>query len=229
LALDLAQTLRKRRVSDWLGCFGHLAIAVVMIVQAPTLTLFLMPAIIHMVFAGGSFLIRDRPKRLEQNLMGRVVSYAGGFGVFAFVQFASFVRPDWLTVTSNPILGLTGIAFGIAGVLLEIWAVWHLKFAFATEPAARRLVTTGPYRFARHPIYTGGCLAYLGLFLTRPTVAIAVVLLGWAFCVRMRMQYEEAILESAFPSYADYRRRVGAIGTWPSPGRDSIQNNRAAA
>jgi len=47
-------------------------------VQAPALTLFLMPAIIHMVFAGGSFLIRDRPRRLEQNLMGRVVSYAGG-------------------------------------------------------------------------------------------------------------------------------------------------------
>jgi protein-S-isoprenylcysteine O-methyltransferase Ste14 len=229
LAPQLAQTLSQRRVSDWLGCLGHLAIAAVMIVQAPTLTLFLMPAIIHMVFAGGSFLIRDRPQRLEQNLMGRVVSYAGGFGVFAFVQFASFVKPEWLTVTSNPYLGLTGIALGVLGVSLEIWAIWHLKFAFATEPAARRLVTTGPYRFARHPIYSGGCLAYAGLFLTRPTVAIAVVLLGWAFCVRMRMQYEEAILESAFPSYADYRRRVGAIGPWPSWGRNSIEDDRAAA
>jgi protein-S-isoprenylcysteine O-methyltransferase Ste14 len=229
LALQLAHTLGRRRVSDWFGCFGHLAIAAVMIVQAPALTLFLMPAIIHMVFAGGSFLIRDRPRRLEQNLMGRVVSYAGGFGVFAFVQFASFVKPEWLTVTSNPMLGLTGIALGILGVAIEIWAIWHLKFAFATEPAARRLVTTGPYQFARHPIYSGGCLAYAGLFLTRPTIVIAVVLLGWAFCIRMRMQYEEAILESVFPSYADYRRRVGAIGPWPSRDRDKIENTRAAA
>jgi protein-S-isoprenylcysteine O-methyltransferase Ste14 len=223
LSLPLSQTLSTRRLSDWLGCVGHLAIGAVMIVQAPTLTLFLMPAIIHMVFAGGSFLIRDRPQRLEQNLMGRAVSYAGGFGVFAFVQFASFVRPEWLTVTSNPYLGLTGIALGVCGVSIEIWAIWHLKFAFATEPAARRLVTTGPYRFARHPIYSGGCFAYAGLFLTRPTVAIAVVLLGWALCVRMRMKYEEAILESAFPSYADYRRRVGAIGPWPMLGRAAVQ------
>jgi protein-S-isoprenylcysteine O-methyltransferase Ste14 len=45
----------------------------------------------------------------------------------------------------------------------------------------------------------------------------------------MRMQYEEAILESVFPSYADYRRRVGAIGPWPSRDRDNIENTRAAA
>ena len=95
--------------------------------------------------------------------------------------------------------------------------MWHLRFSFATEPAARRLVKTGPYRLARHPIYCGGCLAYIGLLMTHPTVPLAIALTGWAVCIGMRMRYEEAILTQAFPEdYADYRRRVGALVPWPA-------------
>jgi protein-S-isoprenylcysteine O-methyltransferase Ste14 len=46
---------------------------------------------------------------------------------------------------------------------------------------------------------------------------MVIVLVGWVLCIRLRMQYEEAILTSAFPEYADYRRRVGALLTWPAP------------
>ena len=72
-------------------------------------------------------------------------------------------------------------------------------------------MTTGPYRLSRHPIYTGGCIAYLGLLITRPTLPIAIALVVWAVFMRMRMRYEEAILASVFPAYEDYRARVGAI------------------
>ena len=76
---------------------------------------------------------------------------------------------------------------------------------------------TGPYRLARHPIYSGGCLAYIGLLMTHPTVPLAIALTGWAVCIGMRMRYEEAILTQAFPEdYADYRRRVGALVPWPA-------------
>lgn len=206
--------LPRRRASDWVGFFGHLAVAVLTVVRAPTLTLFLLPGIVHMMVAAGSFLVRDTPRRREQDPLGRIVSYAGGFGLYGFIQFASMFRPEWLAVTDNAGLGLTGIACGVMGVFVEIWAVWHLRFAFATEPAARRLVTTGPYRLARHPIYTGGCLAYLGLFLTHPTLPLAIALGGWAVCIVLRMRFEEAILTQAFPDYADYRRRVGALVPW---------------
>jgi protein-S-isoprenylcysteine O-methyltransferase Ste14 len=206
----------RRRASDWIGFVGHLGVAVVTVVRTPTLTLFLLPGIVHMVVAAGSFLVRDTPRRKEQDPIGRIVSYAGGFGVYGFIQYASFFRPDWLDVTDNAGLGLAGIAVGLLGVFVEIWAVWHLRFAFATEPAARRLVTSGPYRIARHPIYTGACLAYLGMLMTHPTMPLAIALAGWAVCVGLRMRYEEAILTKAFPEYVDYRRRVGALVPWPT-------------
>ena len=211
--------MRSRRASDWAGFLGHFAVAALTVVRTPSLSLFLLPGIVHMLVAAGSFLVRDTPRKKEQDPIGRIVSYAGGFGVFGFVQIASFVRPDWLETTDNPYLGLTGFALGIAGVFLEIWAVWHLRFAFATEPAARRLITSGPYRFARHPIYCGGCLAYAGLLMSHPTVPLALVLVGWAICIRMRMRFEETIMTQAFPDYAVYRRRVGALVPWPAFGR----------
>jgi len=200
-----------RRASDWLGFIGHLTIAVINVVRTPSLTVFILPPIVHMLFAAGSFLVRDEPQRVERNLVGRVVSYAGAFGMFAFMMFASALKPEWLTLTTNSALGVIGVLLGLLGLGLEIWAIWHLKFAFSTEPAARRLVTTGPYRMSRHPIYTGGCIAYVGLLITRPTLPIAVALVVWAICMRLRMRYEEAILSSVFPAYADYRSRVGAI------------------
>jgi protein-S-isoprenylcysteine O-methyltransferase Ste14 len=196
---------------------GHLAIAVLTVVRTPALTLFLLPGIVHMMVAAGSFLVRDTPQRKEQDPVGRIVSYAGGFGVFGFVQFATSFRPEWLAVTDNAGLGLFGISLGFVGIFIEIWAVWHLRFSFATEPAARRLVKTGPYRLARHPIYSDACLPYIGLLMTHPTVPLAIALTGWAVCIGMRMRYEEVILTQAFPEdYADYRRRVGALVPWPA-------------
>jgi protein-S-isoprenylcysteine O-methyltransferase Ste14 len=41
-------------------------------------------------------------------------------------------------------------------------------------------------------------------------------------CIRLRMHYEEAILTSAFPEYADYRRRVGPLMTWPGAARATV-------
>lgn len=207
---------RRRRASDWAGFLGHLGVAVFTVARTPTLTLFLLPGIVHMMVAAGSFLVRDTPVRKEQDPLGRVVSYAGGFGVFGFVQFSASFRPEWIALTDNAALGLAGFAFGFLGVFIEIWAVWHLRFAFATEPAARRLVMTGPYRFARHPIYTGGSVAYLGLIMSHPTVPLAITLVGWAVSIGMRMRYEEAILTQAFPDYVEYRRRVGALLPWPT-------------
>ena len=80
------------------GLLGALAIAVLTVVRTPTLTLFLLPGIVHMMIAAGSFLVRDTPQRKEQDPVGRIVLYAVGFGVFGFVQIATSFRPEWLAV-----------------------------------------------------------------------------------------------------------------------------------
>jgi protein-S-isoprenylcysteine O-methyltransferase Ste14 len=105
-----------------------------------------------------------------------------------------------------------GIAVWLAGALLALWPLWQLRRAFSVEPQARELVTSGPYRFARHPIYAAYVLVNCGLWLRHPTLPFGTVLAIWLALLAVRIRYEERVLEGVFPEYAAYRARVGALG-----------------
>ncbi len=113
-------------------------------------------------------------------------------------------------VTQPDAVGLA-LAFMVAGTLLAFWSAWYLGHNFSLLPQARTLVTTGPYRYVRHPIYLGGLLITLGEIWLRfsPLVVLLNVLFVAAQIVRLR--YEEEILENAFPDYREYRARTSAL------------------
>jgi protein-S-isoprenylcysteine O-methyltransferase Ste14 len=88
-----------------------------------------------------------------------------------------------------------------------IWARFTFgrrSFHAAANPTAGGLVTTGPYRFIRHPIYTGVCL-----FVTAGAAAHvslnSVLFCGliWATSIT-RMLCEERLLQGMYPEYAKY-------------------------
>jgi protein-S-isoprenylcysteine O-methyltransferase Ste14 len=105
-----------------------------------------------------------------------------------------------------------GIAW-LAGTLLAIAAVWQLRYSFSIEPQARRFQGTGLYRLARHPIYLGYLLEYLGILIISPTVQLAAAVLMWSTMCRLRIHYEEKVLRATFPEYQTYSREVGML--WP--------------
>jgi protein-S-isoprenylcysteine O-methyltransferase Ste14 len=113
-------------------------------------------------------------------------------------------------VTRPDAAGLA-LAFMVAGTLLAFWSAWYLGHSFSLLPQARTLVTTGPYRYVRHPIYLGGLLITVGEIWLRfsPLVVLLNVLFVAAQIVRLR--YEEEILENAFPEYREYRARTSAL------------------
>lgn len=137
-------------------------------------------------------------------------------------------RADWRAVLATALaidaLGLSlgqpvtqpdarglALVFTLAGTLLAFWSVWHLGRSFSLLPQARTLVTTGPYRYVRHPIYLGGLLitvAEVWLRFSWATVALNLLFVG-AQLVRMR--YEEMVLAQAFPEYGAYRERTSAL------------------
>ena len=94
------------------------------------------------------------------------------------------------------------VALASCGFLLA--SVLALGTCFGVLPEARGLVTRGPYRLVRHPVYLGELGACAGLVLGAPSawnLTAAAVLLG-AQLVRMRL--EERALETEFPEYAAY-------------------------
>jgi protein-S-isoprenylcysteine O-methyltransferase Ste14 len=95
----------------------------------------------------------------------------------------------------------------VAAVALMIWArltFGHRSFHAAANPTAGGLITTGPYRFIRHPIYAAVCL--LGWSGILAHWSLINVLLGALLFVGAvgRMLCEERLIIEAYPEYRDY-------------------------
>ena len=109
----------------------------------------------------------------------------------------------------------TGLVFTVSGVAFAIWARSHLGRNWSGHPALKEdheLVTTGPYGFLRHPIYTGMLAAGLGsMFATLEAFWLYFfVLMRITFVYRIHG--EEGIMMRTFPdSYPAYRDRMNAL------------------
>jgi protein-S-isoprenylcysteine O-methyltransferase Ste14 len=102
-------------------------------------------------------------------------------------------------------------AFGLAGTAAAIYALLWLGRSFSILPQARGLVTDGPYRFVRHPLYLAEFLIILSRApeLAFPWSIVALGVVGLSQIARMR--YEEAVLREAFPAYDAYARKTARL------------------
>lgn len=109
----------------------------------------------------------------------------------------------------------TGATITAAGLLFAVWARLHLGGNWSGTVTIKRdheLITSGPYAFVRHPIYSGLLLALLGSAIARGEwwVMIAVVLAFWSIWWKLRIE-ERWLNEHFGNAYADYRERVAAL------------------
>lgn len=106
-----------------------------------------------------------------------------------------------------------GIGVFIFGALLRRWAIRHLGRFFTVDVSVardQRVVDDGPYRFVRHPTYTGLLLEFLGIALTLrsiPGLSAIMVPIFLALLRRVRIE-EAALVEGLGEPYAAYIRRT---------------------
>jgi len=206
------QVRSSRHWSDWVGVVAFTAIGVNIYRQSPVLGILILPGILQELIVSASFLLRPRPRRTATGWMPRLVAYANTFGVMLFLLYAAARHPDWIRPSDSPSLRTAGAYIWLFGALLSLWPLWYLRRSFSVEPEARDLVTNGPYRWARHPIYAVYLLINGGILLSHLTFPLAAVLAGWLALLLVRIRYEERVLATVFPTYLDYSRRVGAFG-----------------
>jgi protein-S-isoprenylcysteine O-methyltransferase Ste14 len=134
------------------------------------------------------------------------------FGVSAVGVFviAGVLRGGSLAVHSW-ILGAIGAVLFVCGIGLAVWARLHLGRNWGmpmTQRAEPELVTSGPYRLVRHPIYTGLLTAMLGTVLINNLLGLIVVALLIAYFYYCGT-VEERNLSATFPTaYPEYRSRT---------------------
>jgi protein-S-isoprenylcysteine O-methyltransferase Ste14 len=111
--------------------------------------------------------------------------------------------------TNNPWLEGIGLAVFLLGLALAVWARVYLGRNWGmpmTQKVDPELVTSGPYRRVRHPIYSGIILAMIGTTIAVSLYwLVAVVVLGGSFIYSATV--EERYLAERFPdSYPEYKR-----------------------
>jgi protein-S-isoprenylcysteine O-methyltransferase Ste14 len=103
---------------------------------------------------------------------------------------------------------LAGDAVAAGGSLWIFASVLALGRCFSVLPEARGLITRGPYRLVRHPVYLGEIVALAGLTIAAPALGHLAILAVFVAAQLTRMRLEEAALTEAFPEYAAYAART---------------------
>ncbi|MFG0254826.1 MAG: methyltransferase family protein [Rhodopirellula sp. JB053] len=131
--------------------------------------------------------------------------------VLVFLQF--FTAATLVLTTTGVTESMPAIALILIGAGLGVWA-W-LSFGLTkitVSPALRSdasLVTKGPYRIIRHPMYTAVVVFCLGFLVASFSVWKLLVWLTLVAVVAQKSRIEEALLRERFPEYEQYAKRTG--------------------
>ena len=136
--------------------------------------------------------------------MLRTISIVAYFGMAGGLVALLFLKSLFST---NPFV----IGLQIAAVMLMVWARitfgWR-SFHAAATPTKGGLVTTGPYRYLRHPIYTAicvfGCVGAAANWSWEACLCGSFLLLTGL----IRIFCEEKLVTAQYPEYADYAART---------------------
>jgi protein-S-isoprenylcysteine O-methyltransferase Ste14 len=98
-------------------------------------------------------------------------------------------------------VSLLGRVMGISGLALALWSMLALGRRFGIAPADRGLVTAGPYRLVRHPMYLGELLSVLGALIGNVSLPNGLIVGLLAASLAWRILAEERILTG----YGEYK------------------------
>jgi protein-S-isoprenylcysteine O-methyltransferase Ste14 len=146
----------------------------------------------------------------KESVRGGWRTRLAGVSAVGVFLIAGVLRAGRLAVHSL-ILEAIGTVLFACGIALAVWARVHLgrNWGMPTSQRAEpELVTSGPYRFVRHPIYSGLLTAMLGTALVDNLLGLIVVAVLVAYFYYCGI-VEERNLTATFPNaYPEYKSRT---------------------
>ena len=171
-----------------------------------------------------------------QTILRHIAGYFVGFSIFVIgipygLYLASIKLDRYLPINLIPIDKLrAGISLliGIIGIVFAVWSNLYLLFVgkggpadgfgLTISPRTQHLVTSGPYRYTRHPMVFGALSAYLALaFLFNSLLCLGIVTVFLAFAaVYLKLVEEKRLLRDFGDAYKQYRNTVSMLVPLPS-------------
>lgn len=130
------------------------------------------------------------------------------------LQFSAIAIIAW-PFAAPDLERLQWLSISAVGLLIGLYTLAHNKlgnFDIYPEPLPDAcLVTTGPYRWIRHPMYTSLLVMMLGVALFHNTWANYVGLLLLLIAVYGKIHREESHLHVRFEDYSDYVKKTDRL------------------
>ncbi len=182
---------------------------VILFLLTPTFTITDWIYVLQHFIVLGIALTRPQPKLRDYSLassMAVVVAYAYPYAQVIYLRWSS-------GHVASPTAGLVLVTLAAGLSLVSLLTIGRL---FGVRPALRGLVTNGPYRFIRHPMYLSYVLADIGYNLQEWNfVTLLLVLVGWMSLI-YRIRAEERVLSqhAEWPAYVVLVRYRLFPGLW---------------
>ena len=166
------------------------------------------------IWIGASFNVRRTREREDwrTGIYNRVPVLLGAAMLTAPQLLPAALTRRFLIGPDPPAIGTLLVA---AGLVFSVWARWHLGrnwSGIVTVKQDHTLVTTGPYRRVRHPIYTGLLVGLLGtaLAIGAPYGFIATALILVGLVIKLHVE-EERMRDTFRADYEAYSRRTARL------------------
>ena len=148
--------------------------------------------------------VRNRPVKRSSGFLPRFFGVAGTFLGVAIISLKPLnLSLPWQSVAAFLVF---------AGSLGSAIVLAKLGKAFSIMPEARQLVTSGPYAWARHPLYVTELITILGTAIQFAQPWAALLAIGVVIFQVLRTMFEERVLAETYPDYARYQARVKRFG-----------------
>jgi protein-S-isoprenylcysteine O-methyltransferase Ste14 len=198
-----------RRFADYL-LFGVTSTELaILFILAPTFTLIDWIYVLQHVLVLGISLTRRPPKAQDRSLLtGASVVVAYGY------SYAQVIYLNW--IPGDPVWPECGLIMTMLAAGLTLASLLTLGRFFGIRPALRGLVTTGPYRIVRHPMYVAYIVGDIGYNLQESNFGtVLLMMVGW-ISLLYRIHAEEKILsqDAGWPRYVGLVRFRLLPGIW---------------
>ncbi len=170
-----------------------------------------LPRLLYLLFCCipvALYLTRPMPVRTDGRLVARAAAFGGTcmqlvIGAVVPLHSLLFTPPDALILFAS-LLSIAAFAFACLGL-------GYLRRNLSIIPEARKVVTGGPYRIVRHPLYLSEIAAALSLVLAAPYVTPVIALVLFVILQGTRARFEERLLAETLPEYTAYQQRTHAL------------------
>ncbi|HEY3841359.1 MAG TPA: isoprenylcysteine carboxylmethyltransferase family protein [Bryobacteraceae bacterium] len=155
---------------------------------------------------------KGSPRNWMLSRLGLLLVVIALYRLAVFSPFLNYA--SGLSFFRNESVRTIGVLLNALGLLFALWARLHLGRNWSARPTMKighELITSGPYRIVRHPIYTGILLAWFGFGLVNGLISMGLFI-AFAVIFTSRISREEAYMIELFPDqYPAYRARTKAL------------------